>query len=284
MKQFFQRLVIFFAGLPFLIAIILFLPRFNHLIFNCLVAAVSILGAMEFQNCLKQKNIYISPPEAAVLGGLGPVAAVGAVCFNLSFLIVPGALVCGALWVLVSRVFSSGEKLDACVNRGAAGFSLLVYPGCFMAWIIPLSLLPGPEQIISVLLLMCYLNDSAAWAAGIFLGKGNRGIIPASPNKSIAGFAGGLLASVIIGIAAVCWIPGAFNSPRMPGLPAGVILGLMTGAAAALGDLGESALKRSAGLKDSGFIIPGRGGVLDSIDSLAVAAPVYYILYRLLFM
>jgi phosphatidate cytidylyltransferase len=284
MKQLFQRLIIFFAGLPLLIVIILFLPRFNHLVFNCVVITVSILGAMEFQNFLKQKNIYISPPEAAILGGLGPVATAGAVCFNFGFFIIPGALVCGALWLLVSRVFSSGEKLDACVNRGAAGFSVLVYPGCLMAWIIPLSLLPGPEAAISVFLLMCYLNDAAAWAAGIFLGKGNRGIIPASPNKSLAGFAGGLLASVAVGVIAARWIPGAFNSPRMPGLPAGAILGLMTGAAATLGDLGESALKRSAGLKDSGFIIPGRGGVLDSIDSLALAAPVYYILYRLLFM
>jgi phosphatidate cytidylyltransferase len=131
---------------------------------------------------------------------------------------------------------------------------------------------------------VAYLNDAAAWAAGLFLGKGNRGIIPASPNKSAAGFAGGLLASVVIGAGASCLIPEIFSSPRMPSLPAGAILGLMTGAAATLGDLGESVLKRSAGLKDSGFIIPGRGGILDSIDSLAAAAPVYYILYRLLFM
>jgi phosphatidate cytidylyltransferase len=284
MKQLFKRLIIFFTAFPLLIIIILFLPQSNHLAFNCVVITVSILGAMEFQNFLKHKKMYISPLEAAVLGGLCPLTLAGVVCFNFSFLIVPAALVLGALWLLVSRIFSSGEKLDAFLGRGAAGFSVLLYPGCFMAWIIPLSLLPEPGMVISVFLLMSYLNDAAAWATGIFLGKGNRGIVPVSPNKSLAGFIGGLLTSVVIGILAVRWIPASFDAPHIPDMPAGALLGFMTGLAATLGDLGESALKRSAGLKDSGFIIPGRGGILDSIDSLAAAAPVYYILYRLLFM
>jgi phosphatidate cytidylyltransferase len=283
MKQLFQRLIIFFTGLPLLIILILFLPQFHHLAFNCVVLTVSILGAMEFQNFLRQKDISIPLVEAAILGGLTPVAAALAVCFNQSFFIIPGAFILGALWLLVSRIFSSGEKLDACVNRGAAGFSVLIYPGAFMAWMIPLALFPQPHMVILVFLLTTYLNDGAAWAAGICLGKGNRGIIPVSPNKSVAGFAGGLLSSVAIGVMAARFCPGAFTSPRMPSLAAGAVLGLMAGSAATLGDLGESAMKRSAGLKDSGFIIPGRGGVLDSIDSLAAAAPVYYILYRLLF-
>jgi phosphatidate cytidylyltransferase len=61
------------------------------------------------------------------------------------------------------------------------------------------------------------------------------------------------------------------------------MLGLFTGIAAVLGDLAESALKRSAGVKDSGSLIPGRGGILDTIASLALSAPVFYVGYRLLF-
>jgi phosphatidate cytidylyltransferase len=61
------------------------------------------------------------------------------------------------------------------------------------------------------------------------------------------------------------------------------MLGLLSGAAATLGDLAESVMKRSSDIKDSGSIVPGRGGALDSIDSIALAAPVFYGLYRLLF-
>jgi phosphatidate cytidylyltransferase len=283
MKKLFQRLLIFFIGLPFLIVLILFVPHFNHLAFNCIVITVSILGAVEFRNFLQQKNIIISSKEAAVLGAILPVSTGAAVCFNVDFLIIPAAFILGALVLLVSRVFASQEKLDAYVSRTAAGFSVLIYPGFFMAWMIPLSLFPQSNKVVLTFLLIAYLNDAAAWAAGLGLGKGNRGIVPASPNKSIAGFAGGLASSVIIGTGAAWLFPEAFSAAFMPNLPAGAILGFMAGAAASLGDLGESALKRSADLKDSGFIIPGRGGILDSIDSLAVAAPVYYILYRILF-
>jgi phosphatidate cytidylyltransferase len=64
---------------------------------------------------------------------------------------------------------------------------------------------------------------------------------------------------------------------------AGILLSFVSGLAGTLGDLGESAMKRSADIKDSGTIIPGRGGILDTVDSIALAAPVYYGLYRLLF-
>jgi phosphatidate cytidylyltransferase len=84
-------------------------------------------------------------------------------------------------------------------------------------------------------------------------------------------------------MAGVLFFPAAFAPRLLPPLPSGLILGFLLGAAASLGDLVESALKRSSGVKDSGSIIPGRGGVLDSIDSIAFAAPVFYAVYRILF-
>jgi phosphatidate cytidylyltransferase len=152
-----------------------------------------------------------------------------------------------------------------------------------IAWIIRMTLLPQADMVILIFLLMVIANDSAAWAVGMLFGKGNRGIISASPNKSVAGFVGGCVASILVGIGAVLFIQPAFIPSRVHPIAAGAVLGFLSGIAAALGDLGESVMKRSSQIKDSGSIIPGRGGVLDSIDSMALAAPVFFGLYRILF-
>ena len=159
----------------------------------------------------------------------------------------------------------------------------MVYPGLFMSFMIRLSVFPNASRFILLFLMMVLLNDSLAWVTGLLFGKSNRGLIAASPNKSIAGFAGGLLFSIITGIAAVIILPDVFASKALHPVLAAVILGSGTGLAAILGDLSESALKRSSGVKDSGKVILGRGGALDSIDSLALAAPVFYILCLALF-
>jgi phosphatidate cytidylyltransferase len=99
----------------------------------------------------------------------------------------------------------------------------------------------------------------------------------------VAGFIGGAAASILVGIGAVLLLPDVFIPQRSPPLAAGILLGLLSGLAGTLGDLGETALKRSSHCKDSGAIIPGRGGVLDSIDSIALAAPVFYYACRFLF-
>jgi phosphatidate cytidylyltransferase len=141
--------------------------------------------------------------------------------------------------------------------------------------------------IILTFLAIVFCTDGAAWAAGMLLGKGNQGLIPASPNKSVAGFIGGIVISAVLGgLAAIFW-PEIFIPvcDLFSGIPfaAGFLLGLVTGAVTTLGDLAESAIKRSSGLKDSGTIIPGRGGALDSIDSITLAAPVFYLAYCLIF-
>ncbi|MDR0313860.1 MAG: phosphatidate cytidylyltransferase [Treponema sp.] len=283
MKKLIPRLLIFFVGLPVLFAVVILLPAHNHLVLNLMVVIASILGAMEFQYILKLKNLYIPLPEAAILGGLIPGLTMAVACLNFNLIGITVIIMAGFFWLIVSRVFSSHEKQDAFVFRVAAGFSVIIYPGLFLTWIILMTLLPNPEIIIITFLLIVFLNDSVAWATGMLFGNGNRGIIPASPNKSIAGFIGGILASVGVGIAAEILFPQSFDSRFLLSPLAGACLGFISGIAAILGDLGESVLKRSAVIKDSGFIMPGRGGILDSIDSIALAAPVFFLVYSLLF-
>ena len=106
--------------------------------------------------------------------------------------------------------------------------------------------------------------------------KGNRGFVPASPNKSIVGFIGGLIAATAAGWLAFELFPSAFGKS----LGGSLLTGLCTGLAAIVGDLIESIFKRSAEVKDSGALILGRGGILDSVDSILFAAPVFYLCYR----
>ena len=283
MKKIMERLLVFFIGLPVLLIVVLYLPARSHLCLNILVIIFTALGAMEFQNILKQKNLYFPPVEAAILGSIMPALATAAISFGFYRTGVLTVFMAAVSWLIISRILSTKEEQNAFVNRTAAGFCIMFYPGVFLSWIIALSLLPESSIIIAVFLLMVFLNDSAAWASGMLFGKGNSGIIPASPNKSVAGFIGGIGASILTGVCAASFFPFAFNANRLQQIPSAVILGFCTGVAAVLGDLGESVLKRSAGIKDSGVIMPGRGGILDSVDSIAMAAPVFFLAYRLLF-
>ncbi|MDR0641898.1 MAG: phosphatidate cytidylyltransferase [Treponema sp.] len=282
MKKILQRLLVFAVGLPLITGITLFLPHFNHLVLNIVVVVFSALGALEFAAILRPKGMSVHPAEALILGALAP--AVMTVQGSLGKgPALSAALALGALWLPVSQVFSPEEKLKGYTERAAAGFSLILYPGLFMAFIVWMSRFPQAGVVILTFLFIVFANDSAAWAVGMLFGKGNRGLIPASPNKSIAGFIGGITVSILIGAGAELYIRSAFISRLLPAPLGGAITGFCTGIAANLGDLVESAMKRSSGMKDSGRLIPGRGGVLDCIDSVSLAAPVFYILYRLIF-
>ena len=284
MKKMVQRLLIFFIGLPAILSLVLFLPQFKHLAFNIVVVIFSALGAAELSVLLAQKNLRIAKAEAAVLGAVPPSAMLLTVCFGFNDLLLPAVIAVAVAFLLMSRVFSRSESLHDSINRIAAGFAVLLYPGILMTWIVRMSHLENTGIIILTFLCIVFSSDSAAWAMGIVFGKGNQGIIPASPSKSIAGFIGGLITPTLVGMSAALLFPEAFIPDRILNAPvSAAILGLLTGIAGTLGDLGESVIKRSSGLKDSGGIIPGRGGVLDSIDSITFAAPLFYLAFRLLF-
>jgi phosphatidate cytidylyltransferase len=267
---------------------VLLLPYFNYLAINLVLVTVSALGAVEFSVLLAQKQLPISKVIAAILGALPPVLMICIINFNLSVILIPALVVVVATWFLISGILSRGEALDNFINRLVAGFAVLLYPGMLIAWMVPLSQWGESSKIIILtFLVIVFCTDGAAWATGILLGKGNQGLIPASPNKSVAGFIGGTVVSGVLGGLAAQFWPEIFVPVQalFGGTPfaVGFVLGLVTGVATTLGDLAESAIKRSSGLKDSGSIIPGRGGVLDSIDSMTLAAPVFYLAYCLLF-
>jgi phosphatidate cytidylyltransferase len=123
----------------------------------------------------------------------------------------------------------------------------------------------GP-QIVLWLVLLVIAADVGAYSAGRSLGR--RKLAPrVSPGKTVEGALGGLLLAAL-----VAWCGGAYF-----GLPAAaaLIFGCAVGIFSIVGDLTESMFKRAAGLKDSGTLLPGHGGLLDRLDSVTAAAPLY---------
>ena len=146
------------------------------------------------------------------------------------------------------------------------------YPGYFLAWIVRFSSLREPSLSILFFFCLVFGNDMLAYFAGSLWGASTRLNLVVSPKKSALGFGAGLVGSlIIVGLFQVV-LP---EFPRL-GLLAKIALGLGTGITVIIGDLLESGLKRSAGVKDSGGVIPGRGGLLDSVDSMVFTAPLFY--------
>ena len=118
---------------------------------------------------------------------------------------------------------------------------------------------------------LAWFADTGAYFAGRLLGK-HKLYEAVSPKKTVEGALGGLLASVVWALLAVLWfLHGAL--PLLHAIP----LALVAGALGQAGDLGESLLKRSTGVKDSGAILPGHGGILDRLDAVIVTSLVVFL-------
>ena len=285
MNKLVKRLITFIIGIPALVIVTL-MPYYHHLPINIAAAVFTAIGAVEFSSMLKKKYLHnITKAEAFIYGALIPSALILIINFNYPEWILPLFIITAVGWILISRIFSKPEKLDSFVNHLSSGFALIIYPGFFISWIPKMTVWENAGAVILVFLMIPLGSDSLAWLTGTLFGKNNRGIIAISPNKSIAGFIGGLVGSTAIIGVAMSAAPDVFvlRSDFIPAVLVMLIFGICTGLSTALGDLAESAIKRSCGVKDSGKLMQGRGGILDTIDSIAFTAPVYYALFNLFF-
>jgi phosphatidate cytidylyltransferase len=148
----------------------------------------------------------------------------------------------------------------------------LVYIALPLAALVQIRLIAGPGAVFLVMLTIM-ISDTAQYYTGRAFGR--RPLAPAiSPKKTIEGAIGGFVFGTIALV-----VIGAFWAPQL-GIGARLVLGVAVVALGIAGDLFESFLKRRAGVKDSSALIPGHGGVLDRIDALLFAAPVYYIVLK----
>lgn len=154
--------------------------------------------------------------------------------------------------------------------ESAMAFWGILYTAGLAGFVLAIRLLPDGLMLTLFLFFVIWAADICAYLIGRKIGK--RPLAPRiSPKKTVEGFLAGVLAGTLMGAVLMFFSPLPFLGWRGGGL-----LGALCGLAGALGDLSQSALKRSVGAKDSGNLLPGHGGILDRFDSLLFAAPLYY--------
>jgi phosphatidate cytidylyltransferase len=217
--------------------------------------------------------------ETITQGRLGPaevLAVLGAALIPFAAAMHPvgfGTLAAWILWVVF--VAASVQALFAPDRERAPTRTAHVVTGCLYAGLGlgPIAALRvGPEGLQWVIsaLAITWANDTCAYFAGRLFGRHK--LHPAvSPNKTWEGFAGGAFGSVA-GMFVARWV--AF--PALTTVDC-IALGLLGAVLGPLGDLCESLLKRAHGVKDSGTLIPGHGGLLDRVDALLFNAPAVYL-------
>jgi phosphatidate cytidylyltransferase len=272
------RTVTAVIGIP----ILLFTFWYGGIPLLVFMAVVSVLGALEFSKLLNIKSVPIIVINLAVTLALYfRVAALKIFTFpevwNFDYknyfillTVIIAIFIVGAV-----IVFASHKKENSIFLRIFLIIWGWIYTALFPALVYRLSPDMSGTGVLSripaMILIAIWITDSAAYFIGMKYGK-HRGFFKASPNKSLEGFAAGLLAPLVFGMVLVLILRNKDISWFI------MIVSISAGFFGQLGDLLESKLKRMAGVKDSSSLLPGHGGVLDRFDSLLVAAPALYIM------
>jgi phosphatidate cytidylyltransferase len=211
----------------------------------------------------------ISAALGARIPWLVSAAAVVAVCI----LVGAGAPVIvallSALVIVGALAVAEGRAGPDVLLNAAAAILPMIYIGVPLGALAAVRAVAGREAVL-LLAIVIIVSDSAQYYTGRALGR--RPLAPEiSPKKTLEGAIGGMVFATVAFAFGGRWL--------FPAIPAVVLViaGAVLAAAGIVGDLFESLLKRSAGLKDSSSLIPGHGGVLDRIDSWLFAAPVFYV-------
>ena len=270
MKGFTKRVITACVAVPVLIILVVLFPQADYLAFCLVIMALTALGSVEMHQLLsKDREKLLFTSYSGVLLPLAQYVQfryfpeMELTFYTLMFLI--------GLTLFIEIFTGARDNFHGTWERNSKTVLNIIYPGLFSSFVIRIAFLENATWYILLFFLLVFSSDTFAFFCGMAFGRSNKGIIKVSPNKSIAGFAGGILIPAVLGLLSAVLFPAVFTYS----IAEGFALGFLTACLAAVGDLIESSFKRSAEVKDSGTIIPGRGGILDSVDSIVIAAPVY---------
>ena len=261
-----QRLLTAFILAPLLLIGVFF---FSEAWFAALIAFPLLLAAWEWSGLYEIKH----PAPRIALIVLGVVGALVLYIGNSKAVL---------LWILgLSSLVWSGLFIDllnrpVLANFGQRWIGLTVGTiGLIVAWLsfTALRQAEGGEKLVFILLAIIWVADSGAY----FIGKrwGRRRLAPLiSPGKSIEGLIGGIGSAALVGFVAALLL--GFRD--VIEVVTWAVVAILVSSISVVGDLAQSRIKRRCGKKDSGTLLPGHGGILDRIDSLLAAAPVYGLL------
>ena len=262
-----KRIITALCGLPIMVAAV----WFGEPWFTILIATSGVLAAFEFYKMVALSKVR----PLTYLGLIWVLLFILSPHFNYGFLkplLLTSGVVISLIWLLLRP--QKEEAFSSWVWTIAGIF----YIGWLLSYLVALNLEGGRNWVFFALLTI-FASDIAALFVGRALGR-HRLAPRISPSKTWEGAIGGIFGAIILSL--------FFTLSTPLGLPLGygqaVLLGLLVSVFGQLGDLTESLLKRNMGVKDSGKLMPGHGGMLDRIDSVVFTGIVvyYYVLWAVL--
>ncbi|MCL2669170.1 MAG: phosphatidate cytidylyltransferase [Syntrophaceae bacterium] len=252
-----QRWITGIVTVPILFAVIAY---GSEILFSGLIAVAALLGVGEF-NRLAFGPAFLRE-KAETFGGalliLG-CAAMGDVS------LLAALLTFCTLAALMLNLWPGTDRAPENVSVAKVLFGILYIP-LLMSHFILIRQTPDGAKWVFFILVVGFVGDIAAYYVGKGMGK-RKLLSQVSPGKTVEGVIG-----LFVGSTVGALLFAAYYMPSLPWQHA-ALMGLLGGITGQLGDLAESALKRSAGAKDSGKLLPGHGGILDRLDSLIFIAP-----------
>jgi phosphatidate cytidylyltransferase len=244
---------------PLLYGAIRYLPP---LAFTGLVLLAGCLSLVELY------RLYFQAASPALAVSIGLLGCAALIVGPHEPTLVPIALLAAVVAVLSIPLVAELPGLER-LRDGAIVLTGMLYIGLTLSYLVAVRLLPGGDSLVLFLLLVTWAADTAAYYVGTLYGR--RALAPRiSPKKTVEGLAGGLVGATMVAYAARWWFAPEFSIVDT------LVLGVFLTFAGLWGDLAESCMKRSVGVKDSGGLLPGHGGMLDRLDSLLFTAPAFY--------